>query len=75
LALWTIPACWLHPLSLAIRFWLLGFALFVLVPIVTAVCWFGVPIGTADITVDTSAVDGPVNVTVGNPGTLDDPNT
>lgn len=33
------------------------------------------PTGTAEVTVDTSAVDGPVNVTVGNPVTLDDPNT
>lgn len=57
------------------RFWLLGFALFVLVPIVATICWFGVPTGTAEITVDTSAVDGPVNVTVGDPVTLDDPNT
>jgi hypothetical protein len=41
------------------RLWLLGFALVVMVPIVAAVCWFGVPVGTAEMT-----VDGPINATV-----------
>jgi hypothetical protein len=47
------------------RRYLLGLAVLVSVPVVVAVGWFGVPTGTAVVTVDTAGVDGPVNVTVG----------
>jgi hypothetical protein len=46
------------------RLWLVGLALLLLVPVVVAVGWFGVPTGTATVAVDTAGVDGPVNVTV-----------